>query len=236
MSWQEEFIHFTELERIDLRESILNQVSKDKKGASFVQFLKSNCDFIGFTPGIDFIKPNSTKITLVRFQKPLLLYYVRKNPVLILLDSGVKRSTLTAPVEAYVRKKRHTMGFDEDSRYLEWVSTFANSSNKTKEEYKNTLLEQGIKKHQNGEKIFNLLEADADLEGYAITVNYFKETGEGEEMIAEFEHPFGGATLFYRLKYAPAYLLTNPTLRFNNSYLKEVGENRYKGSILGITD
>ena len=236
MSWQSTFLEYDKWQRQDLRRSLLNDFRKNH--GPFVKFVESSCDFVGFSPGLDIIKKSSSKVTMEKFSEPCLLYYVRNQPLLIVLKTTTKKSSLTVSAKQYVNQKRRVMGYDSDSRYLEWVIAFANSNAKTKEEYKELLLTQGISKQKSGDKLveFLLKSADVNFDGFAITMNYYKEKGLGDEMFAEFEHPFGGATLVYNLKTIPAYLVTNPTLRFNTSYIKEERMNNYSGQIAGITD
>lgn len=237
MKWEEEFITFNSKQRKQIKESIYSRVYGTHNGKSFLNQIGSQLKFIGFSPGIDYIKTNSHKVCINKFPEPSLCFYLKNSPVLILLDNNLKMgcSSLVNP-RSYVLKKREIIGSESDSRYMQWVIPFATSSPKSKEEFKKTMLNSGIQEKYSNLYSFLTLSPDIEFVGYAIGINYYKENGSEEDLMAQFEHPFGGPTLIYKAKKVPAYLITNPTIRFNGSYLKEVGQNKYNESILGVTD
>lgn len=128
-------------------------------------------------------------------------------------------------------------------RYLSWVYTFSKSSASERGRMKDELL-AGIRnfvagKTNKGDDLYKLLKSgDAEFVGFIPEISYFRDHGRGKDLEAIYVHPFGGPTLLYKMKHAPALIIANPTLRFNDSFLRDAKLNlkSIDGNIVGITD
>lgn len=124
-------------------------------------------------------------------------------------------------------------------KYLSWVYTFSKATAKERGRIREILLEgiKNFKGRKKGTDIYSYLRGvEVELVGFVPNIEYFKEKGASDEMEALFTHTFGGPTLLYKHKDYPILILASPTLRFNDSYLRDAKKNVMKNEILGITD
>ena len=127
-------------------------------------------------------------------------------------------------------------------KYLSWVYTFSKSSSIERERMRSELL-KGIRDYVTGnnqsEELYKLLKSgDAEFIGFIPEISYFRDHGRGKDLEAMYVHPFGGPTLLYKMKHSPALIIASPTLRFNDSFLRDAKLNlkSIDGNILGVTD
>lgn len=128
-------------------------------------------------------------------------------------------------------------------RYLNWVYTFSNSTSSERAKMKEELL-KGIRNfitesNNRSDDLYKLLKSgDAEFVGFIPEISYFRESGHGQNLKALFVHPFGGPTLLFKMKHAPALIIASPTIRLNDSFLRDAKLNlkSIDDNILGITD
>lgn len=121
---------------------------------------------------------------------------------------------------------------------LSWVNTFYKSSETERRKFKKMLLEGIAKFPGSGQDLYNALTNPRMTEfvGFMSNIEYFKEKGIPEDLHAKWVHPFGGPTLVYHYKNAPALIIASPSLRYNDSFLNDTHKNEKMSSIIGITD
>lgn len=114
---------------------------------------------------------------------------------------------------------------------LSWCDTVAKSSPNFRKKLVSKLL-KGISE-MDEELADELQSSRFQLIGICPNVSYYRI--KGENMDAQFVHPFGSPSLLYYMKDSPALIITNPSLRYNSSVLDEIKLNDYQDLVEGIT-
>lgn len=121
--------------------------------------------------------------------------------------------------------------------FLDWCLIFIKSSSSDRKLMRKVLLEGISDYSEEGQKYAKWLESSqCEFVGFAINLQYMKESGSKEHLKALWVHPFGGPTLVYKHKRLPMLIVTSPSLEFNTSHIKKAKLNNYNDSIEGITD
>ncbi len=105
--WFKEILQMTEAERKNLVEEILRAVSTEgstsdrptASGVALVKFIRKECDLVGFTPNIWYVKAVGPKSDLKdtfihKWGYPTLLYKHKKLPYTIQVNPGMRKDRM----------------------------------------------------------------------------------------------------------------------------------------------
>lgn len=222
------FIDLDKNELISLKDRILNfykNNNDDEIKKIYSYFNGRDCEQIGFSTELNLIKNN--KFNNYCFNEPMILYWHKRLPLSMLVGDKFSYKKLhQKPVHSPV------------SEANPWVYTFKKANKKEesfelKEQLK-TLENMGIDELK---KFVGFLKNKCEFLGFTYNSRYFKIKTESDGQRALYIHPFGGPVMAFKVKNKPIVFVTTPSLKYNDSHLKDLKENdlRHK-EIIGETD
>ena len=133
--------------------------------------------------------------------------------------------------------------------YLKWVTVMIQQAQenpkkarKTRANWVNLILD-GIKSYRkdrsspDAKYLTEMLDSDTwELIGFAVNLQYVRADHPNDDMLKYiFVHPYGTPPLIYKHKKLPIIITVGPGLRWNESILRELDDNRYNDDVEGVT-
>jgi len=233
-NWTSDFRHtdgqFRNIILTNLIENLKNYSNyADRNAGSIIYNELKKQDLIGLAPNLYYIGEKDKNINVIKFFDPIMVYFLKKFPAMVFVSANIEEN------------KKSNVGQFEDVPL--WVKIFLKANPQERKSHFEICLE-GIRLYKHnpnadnkaGEILYTtLLSDEVDFIGYGLITTYFHiDDPQYQNFLRVHDH--GGATLIFKYKNFPAYLITSPSLRFNDSHIKNVKLNEYNDEVLGITD